>query len=233
MRIAVIISFIGFLALANSISAQENDTIDYWDNQLYIGNKIAYSKQQWRYSGEFQVRLQDNARNLQVYYFEGVATYMPNPHWEISPDFRYSIYPEKLEIRPGLGVIYKQFWEGKHKNQIAHQVKYQADIDNTGFLNNGARYILYHNVVINKKLLITSAAGGLYRWSPKFSGFSFFRVLTGVTLSATDQIAFNFSYFVGAENHVDHWSYIGVPFIQFIIRFDKDLKYVPARSISF
>ena len=58
-----------------------------WDNQLYIGNKIASGRNDWRYSGELQVRLKNNTQSLDNYFLEGVATYLINEKWELAPDF--------------------------------------------------------------------------------------------------------------------------------------------------
>lgn len=213
--------------------AQINDTIDEWDNQMFISNKVAWSKEQWRYTGEFQVRLENNTRDLQLYLVEGVATYMPNSKWEIVPDLRFSVYSNKVEIRPGFGVIRKQYWEKKHKNQLAHQMKYQADIETTGIVKHGFRYIVFHNVVLSEKFLISSALGGFYRWSDAFTGAQFARAMTGVGYSFDKQHIISLSYFVGAENRGDYTSFIGGPVVQLVIRFDDDYKYVPAKYISF
>jgi len=215
------------------LSAQTNDTIDKWDNQMYISNKVAWSKEDWRYTGEFQIRTYQNTRELQQYFIEGVATYMPSEHWEVVPDLRVTVYPERFELRLGMGTIYKQYWEKKRKNQLAHQMKYQLDTENGGVFKHGFRYIVFHNAVLNDKFLISSAAGGFYRWSDSFTGLQFLRAMTGLGYSFDKQHIVSISYFVGAENRGDYWSYIGGPVIQLVIRFDDDFKYVPAKYISF
>lgn len=222
-----------FLSANVLVYSQTTDTLDYWDSQAFISNKVAWSKNSWRYTGEFQIRLYDNNRKLDQYFLEGVATYMPNAHLEIVPDFRITVMPDRYEFRPGIGLIYKQFWGVKHKNQLAHQLKYQADIEGTGIFKNGFRYILFHNIVLNDKFLISSALGGFYRWSPNFSGLQFARAMTGFGYSFDKQHIISFSYFLGAENQGEYWSYIGGPFVQLVIRFDDDFKYVPAKYVSF
>ena len=47
------------------------DSVDQWDNQLFFSNKAAWSKGNWRYSGEFQIRLNDNTTQLNSYLIEG------------------------------------------------------------------------------------------------------------------------------------------------------------------
>lgn len=221
------------LSYGVSVLAQRPDTIPAWDNQMFISNKLAWSKKNWRYTGEFQVRLDEDIRHLQAYLLEGVATYMPNAHWEIVPDFRFTVYPERVEVRPGLGAIYKQYWTKKNKNQLAHQMKYQVDFESTGIVKHGFRYIIFHNMAFNEKLALTSAFGGFYRWSNSFTGIQFARAMTGLAYSFDKQHIISLSYFAGMENYGDFQTYIGGPLIQLVIRFDDDYKYLPAKYISF
>ena len=79
-----------FLLLA-SISYISAQGITEWDNQLFFGNKVAANKEHWRFSGELQIRLKENARSLDTWFLEGVATYMINKHWDIVPDLRFSV----------------------------------------------------------------------------------------------------------------------------------------------
>jgi hypothetical protein len=59
-----------------SSDAQTAEQPSSWDNQLHVGNKIAAGKDDWRYSGEFQVRLKDNTQSLDNYFIEDIATYL-------------------------------------------------------------------------------------------------------------------------------------------------------------
>ena len=92
-----------FLGLTGSF-AQEADN---WDNQLFVGTKFAYAKDQWRYSGEFQSRFKENFSALDNWFVEGVATWLPSKHWEIVPDLRISRKAASVEFRPGAGVLFK------------------------------------------------------------------------------------------------------------------------------
>ena len=227
---------VGYLLLiASTTVAQTNDSIKTWDNQLYIGNRYAWSANDWRYTGEFQIRLDNNVSELQQYYVEGVASYMPSKNWEFVPDFRYSVHPDRNEFRPGLGVIYKTLWQKKKLyNQLAHQLKWQADIESNGTFKHGVRYILFYNKgLIENKLGLTSGAGAFYRFSKDFNGIQFARAFLGLAYQFNDVHILSFNYFLGAENRIDRWEYIGGPFITIMIRLDNDSKYVPAKYISF
>lgn len=225
-----------FFGLGSILNAQDTATVepvDKWDNQLFFSNKAAWSKGNWRYSGEFQIRLHENTKRLNSYLIEGVATYMPNAKWEIVPDLRFTVLENRNEFRPGLGAIYKQFWGSKFKNQLAHQMKYQADIEFGTEVRSGFRYILFHNIAFNDQLIMTSAAGVFYRWSDAFNGVQFGRAMTGLGYSFDKQHLLSLSYFVGFENSKQDVSYVGGPIVQLIIRFSDDYKYVPAKYISF
>ena len=201
-----------------------------WDNQFFISNKVAMNRSDWRYSGELQVRLKDDAKSLDVWYFEFVATYMVNKNWEIVPDLRFSIKPTKNEWRPGIGVIYKHY--PKEKIQFVHQVKYQADFE-PGETKHGLRYIFFFNYLIHEKFLPNAAAGVFYRWQNDFTGLQFIRVGVGLAYIINVQHSLNFSYFVGFTDTGETWVSQGIPLIQLIININKDYKYVPAKYISF
>lgn len=234
--ILVLIVILGNLGIGPQVVNAQSagvDTIDYWDNQMYLSNRFTWSKNSWRYTGEFQIRLHENNKVLDQYFIEGVASYMLNPKIEIIPDFRVTVKSLRYEFRPGLGFIYKQTWGENRLNQLAHQVKYQADFESPGDFKQGLRYILFHTVVINEQWLFSSAGGGMYRWSPDFNGLQFGRAMMGLAYSFDKKHIISFNYFVGAENQGDYWTYIGGPYLQLTIRFDDDFKYVPARYISF
>ena len=217
-----------------SLSAQESEDDSQWDNQLFIGNKIAMAKDSWRYSGELQVRLKDNAQSLDRWFFEFVATYMPSEHWEVVPDYRFSIKPENVEHRPGFGVLRKDlFGSGNNsKHQLVHQLKWQADIGN-GYFDNGLRYVFFYNYVLNQKFIPNAAAGVFYRWSEEFTGFQFFRIGGGLSYIIDVKHSLNFSYFLGITDTGTDWTFQGIPFIQLVININRDFKYVPAKYINF
>lgn len=205
-----------------------------WDNQLFIGNKVSMLKGDWRYTGELQVRLEDNTQSLDRWFFEFVATYMPSENWEIVPDYRFSIKSEEVEHRPGFGILRKDIYgqgDGK-KHQLVHQVKWQGDIGNGSF-ENGLRYVFFYNYILNKKLIPNVAAGIFYRWSEDFNGIQFFRFGGGLSYIMDVKHSLNFSYYLGITDSGETWTYQGIPFVQLIININKDFKYVPAKYINF
>ena len=236
-------TFILFIAIlfSSNINAQytgdggatSNNDIDKWDNQFLVGNKYSWSKGNWRYSGELHFRLKNDVRSLNQYYLEGVATYQPNNNWEIVPDLRATVFPDRVELRPGIGLIYKINWNRKNLNQIVQQTKWQTDIKNTGYVSHAVRYMLFYNYVFDKKWMAHTAGGVLYRFSDSYNGVEFIRALVGATYSFNDYNSLYISYFVGAENRQTHYTFIGGPLIQFIIRFSRDHKYIPAEYMNF
>ena len=224
-----------FFSMAISLKAQDSlySPQPNWDNQLFYGNKLTWSTEDWKFSGEFQVRLDHGMRSLDLYLIEGVASYMANKNWEIVPDLRVSVYTEKYEYRPGFGVIYKNTWGEVHLHQLVHQLKWQTDIESTGIVKNGLRYVLFYNQVLNDKYIFTSAAGGLYRWSERMTGVQFIRLMLGGTYRFNKKTSLNLSYFIGFENDGREWSNIGGPLVQFVINLDNNSKYIPAHYFNF
>lgn len=230
---SILVFTIFFLSFSVNSNAQVEDS-SRWDNRVYAGNKYAWSTSNWRYTTELQFRLKDNTRSLDQYYIEGVATYMANKKLEIAPDFRFTVFPEKIEYRPGISLLYKLAWKNKMANQIAQQVKWQADIEGTGIFKHGVRYaIFYSRGLIEKKLAFSSGAGVFYLWSENFSGVQFVRALVGLTYEFNEVHILSINYMSGAENRATHWEFTGGPLLTFVIRINDNSKYIPARYINF
>jgi hypothetical protein len=223
-----------FLLPVPLLHAQEEEEPDTWDNQLFLGNKVASVTGNWKFSGELQVRLKDDFQALDRWFLEGVATYMPSQHWEFVPDFRFSVKSDQVEYRPGLGILRKDlFGPGEErKHQLVHQLKWQADIG-PGAVDHGLRYVFFYNHILSEKLIPNAAAGAFYRWSEAFTGLQFFRLGGGLSYILNVQHSLNFSYFLGITNTGSGWTYQGIPFIQLVININRDYKYVPAKYINF
>jgi hypothetical protein len=231
--IACAISCILVSTIYSGLIAQDQSP-DKWDNQLFLGNKVATAVGNWKFSGELQVRLKDNAQSLDRWFLEGVATYFLSKHWEIVPDYRFSIKPDKVEHRPGFGIVRKDLL-GKENNkihQLVHQIKWQADIDKDSF-DNGLRYVFFYNYILNQKLVPNAAAGLFYRWSEDFTGIQFYRVGLGLSYIIDVKHSLNFSYFVGFTDTGTEWTMQGIPLIQLIINLDTEYRYIPAKFINF
>jgi hypothetical protein len=221
---------IGFSLLTSNVLAQINDSTTNWDNEIYIGNKVAAASGNFRFSGELQVRLKDNMQSLNNWFVEGVATYLLSEKFEITPDFRVTIKPEEIEYRPGLGVVYKFT---KKDFQFVNQLKWQLDIDNNNNQDHGVRYAIFTNRKLNEKLISSFAFGAFYRWADGFNGFEFFRFGPGLAYVINAQHTINFNYLLSAKNNRQYWEWAGIPVIQLVININKDYKYVPAKYISF
>ena len=176
--------------IETTVKAQSANEPSVWDNQLYIGNKVALGKNDWRYSGELQVRLNNNMQNLEYRFFEGVVTYMISKRLELTPDFRFSIEPEENEFRPGFGVVNKLLSENF---QFVNQLKWQIDIDNNGNYENGLRYVAFLNYKVSDHLIPNFVAGGFYRWKDDFNGIQFFRFGPGLAYVIDVKHVINFN----------------------------------------
>jgi len=223
LRIFTILIFASVIVLS-----QEKN----WDNQIYMGNKVTWGSHRWKYSGEIQVRLEDNFHSLDRWYIEGVATFLVSKHFEIVPDLRYTIKPNSTEFRPGLGVNYKKIFKDY---QFVNNIKWQIDMSSPdGSKDNGLRYGLFINhTIINDKLAASFGAGIFYRWRDDFKGFQFVRFGPSLIYILNKKHTLNFSYFLSTENNGEFWEWAGIPVIQLIININKNYKYVPAKYFNY
>jgi hypothetical protein len=212
------------------VSAQENEDADNWDNQLFVGNKVAYGLDKWKYSGELQFRVKNDMQALDNWFVEGAASYLPSKFWELVPDFRFSVKSSSVEYRPGFGLLFKLLSD---KWQFVNQVKYQADISSRGTIGHGVREVIFLNRILSEKFIPYIAGGVFYRWRPNFSDFEFIRVGGGLNIVFDPIHTLNLSYFVGLLNNGNRWTWSGIPLIQFTINIREDWLYVPAKYINF
>lgn len=228
-RQAVLLIIVLFF-LMSSISLCADDL----DGQLIFSGRLAGSTENWRFTGDYEIRLDQDLRALDYHLFEAVASYMPNRNWEIVPDFRISMFPDRFEFRPGFGILNKITWGKKiFIRQIVNQVKWQLDITNDGVLKNGLRYGLFYNHVMNKKLMFNSGVGIFYRWSDSYTGFQFIRFVAGLSVNFDSTHAVTFSPFFGLEDPFKDISYTLGLMIIFSMRLKDNSKYLPATYISF
>jgi len=217
------------LMLTNNEAMAQSD-IDKWDNQLFIGNKVSWGKDQWRLSGELQTRFKDNMQSMDRWFLEGSANYLISKKWELALPLRFTVKPESTEWRPGVGGLYKMY--PKENLQIVHQVQWQLDIG-PDEAQHGARYVAFVNYVKSKKFVPNFAAGVFYRWSEEFTGIQFLRYGFGLAWVIDVKHVLNFSYFIGSTNFGDHWTHQGIPFFQLVININKEFKYAPAKYYNF
>lgn len=226
-----------FLSITENNYAQET-TKPGWDNQIYFSNKIAGGKNKIRYSGELQVRLRDNFQTLDNWYLEGVFTYLANKWLEVVPDLRFTVKPDKVEFRPGIGILLKKFvinW------QFVNQVKWQTDFEMKGNVKQAFREVVFINYKhTNEKIVNTLVAGFIYRWTPDRNYMQYIRVGPGVSYIFDKKHILNFSYFVGVENRLLNendekgtWLWAGIPMIQLVINITKKYTYQPAYYFDF
>ena len=213
------------------IFAQVDNPYDSWDNQIYIGDKIAGGKNKWKFSGEFQVRLKDNLQQLDNWYLEQVTNYLATEWLEIVPDFRFTVKPDKLEFRPGFGILLKK---NKNEWQFLNQVKWQIDIDTKGGVRNALREVVFVNRMFNNEHFVATAlAGFIYRWTGEESFMQYIRFGPGLSYVFDKRHILNISYMMGVENNTEVWNWSGITMIQLVINITKKYKYKPAYYFDF
>ena len=201
-----------------------------WDNQLFVGNRIVWGSGQWKYSGEFQVRMIDNFHALDRWFVEGVVSYFPTMRWEIVPDLRLSVKGDSEEIRPGFGTLYKLLIP---KIQIVNQIKWQGDYNSKGTFGHGLRWAVFLNYKLDETFYPNFVGGIFYRWSDKYTGWEFLRFGGGVNIRFDPFHQLNISYFLGANTATSPWQWSGIFYAHFTIRINDNWKYIPAEIINF
>ncbi len=221
-----------FLLAPFAVLLAQDNTSPGWDNQMYLGNKLSWGKDKWKFSSELQTRLENNFQSLDNWYLEFVSNYLISEKFEIVPDLRFTIKPTKVEFRPGIGVLYKKL---NPTFQFVNQIKWQLDLPTEGELGNAMREVMFFNYHINEKVITTLVAGFIYRWWPSWNGFQYIRVGPGAAYIFDERHILNFSYFVGVENDTKNWLWAGIPMIQLVINISKKDKYTytPAYYFDF
>ncbi len=201
-----------------------------WDNQVYLGNKVQFGKNKWKFSGELQTRLKDNFQSLDNWYVELTTSFMYTKNFEFVPDFRFTIKPTKTEVRPGFGILYKI---NTDKLQYINQLKWQIDIGSDGRVGNALRGVVFLNHKLSENIVLNTVAGLIYRWWPDWNGVQYIRVGPGLSYVFDESHILNFNYFIGVENKYGDWKWAGIPVIQLVINLTKKYKYVPAFYFDF
>ena len=215
------------LFLTSSSFAQEINNDNNWDNQLHLASKATWGSYRWKYSGELQLRLEDNMQSFQKVYTEGVARFLYSESIEFIPDFRITLEPDETVFRPGLGLLYKLYI---NDFQFVNLLKWQIDIHlNEGHSDNALRYVLSINKQLNDKLIGTFLAGALYRWSDDFQGVELIRTGPGLSYIFNRKYSLFINYYLNVENNHQDWEWSGIPFIQLIINLDKNYKFLPEK----
>lgn len=219
------------LLLALLLPAAHASGQDTQRNRLLApSTKVNYALDKWRYTGEFQVRLDDNARALNLWYVEAAAANLRFRYLELVPDLRFSVRTDVFETRPGFGATLKltrPTW------QIALQNKYQADIPSEGSTGHGVRQVLFLNGIWGKKIIPGLAGGYFYRWRDDFSDIEFWRAGGGITYVFDPFHTLNVSYFTGWENNGVDWTTSGFLLVQLSLNIRNDWRYLPAKTVSF
>ena len=222
--------FIPLQLLSIEISAQETT----WDNLFWYSNKVSWGNTEgdWKYSGELQFRFNNNMQNLDNYFAEVVAAYLASEKWEFQPDFRLSVYQDRVEYRPGLGVLYKIYPSTKF--QIVNQVKAQLDIRNDGGIDQGYRYAVFVNYVKNKRVIPNLIGGVFYAHNQNGqSGIQFVRMGAGIAWGIDGTHFLNVAYFAGVDFFNEPNPWIGGVLVQLAINLKKDYKHLPGKIFSF
>jgi hypothetical protein len=222
--------FILILLLTSSYSLSQLD-VSGWDNQLYFSNKITFGKPDWRFSADLSMRFKDDIGAMDVIFGEFVASYLATKNFEIVPDIRLSRKDNHLEIRPGMGFIYKSIVK---RFQFVHQLKWQMDIGTDNKHSQSVRYVFFVNYLPIDKVVISAVVGTFGEFSAQYSGWMGIRAGLGVAYIFDKLHSINFGYYYGLFNQKNgSFTNLGIINFQLIININKEYKYIPAKYYMF
>jgi len=229
LRVTCIIIF--FLDFHIAVAQDMNPGIEF-DNMLYFGNRVTWGQDRWKNSAEFQVRFQDDYRELQRWFLEYVGSFLFSENFEIAPDFRYTVLPEDKEYRPGLSLIYKNLFAN---SQMVHQLKYQYDISQRFVNSQTIRYAPQYNHLFSEYFIGFFMGAVYYTFSQPYSGLDVLLGGAGIAYIFDAQHTINLSYMLGMQKDIENDSFIsgGILMFRVIINIRPDYVYVPAKYVNF
>jgi len=145
------------------------------------------------YSGEYQVRLTEDLRELKSHFFEFAGYYKANPRLESNFGYRFTIRPERNESRLFAGLFYRttlvypnpdlKKWGLRLTQQLMYQRDFNASFNDVLLDSNTVRYALYLTKPFTPTWHGLAIGGAMYTWNAQYSGVEKLRAAIGVRLN--------------------------------------------------
>lgn len=196
MRFAHLLLLILLFSLACSRAVRaEGPDWQIWSGLLF---RSARPQERWDFSGEYQVRLKDDLRNLKSHFVEGFAFYKAKPSLDFNIGYRYTIRPDRSESRLSAGFFARQAigWRLGVTHQVMYQRDYNAEFSDVLINSNTVRYVFLVVRPVNPRVAAFVMAGGMYTWNSEFTGIEKLRFAAGVRIGRgeRDQIRIHYVY---------------------------------------
>ncbi len=176
------------LGLANAGWAEPPDW-QLWSGLFF---KSARPHERWDFSGEYQVRLNNDVRDLKSHFFETFAYYKATSRLELNAGYRYTIRPDRTEnrlsggffVRHALGL--KGSGSDDPRARVTHQILYQRDYDaefnDVLISSNSVRYVFLVLKPVSKTVAPFAVAAGQYTWNAEYTGLEKLRFAAGLRI---------------------------------------------------
>lgn len=200
------------------------------DWQIWSGMFVRTVKPDHRFnfSGEYQIRLNDNFKNLKSHFIDLNTYYKFISQFEVNAGYRFTIRPDRNENRLMAGLLWRQslgkepFAKGYDKKIIIiHQLQYQHDFNikfNDILTNsNSIRYMFWILKPINKTLAPFAAAAVLYTWNNEYTGLEKIRFVAGIRISRSNADRIKIHYVYEKKNSVDSAQYANIIWLRYEI----------------
>lgn len=184
------------LSFASARTARaEGPDWQLWSGLLF---RSARPQERWDFSGEYQVRLKDDLRNLKSHFVEGFAFYKAKPYLDFNLGYRYTIRSDRSESRLSAGLFARQAiaWRVGVTHQVQYQRDYNAEFSDLLINSNSVRYVFLVVRPVSSRVVPFVMVGGFYTWNTEFTGIEKLRFAAGVRIGRgeRDQIRIHYVY---------------------------------------
>lgn len=172
--IVVLAVVLGFLSAPVRARAQTEPSWAVWTGtQLRLKRPGALD-----FSGEYQVRLGDDFRNLSSHFIETLAYVTPNRALDFAGGYRLTLRPESIEHRLvvlgwwGIGFGGVKSSTGQSNLKFTQHAGYQRDFNvnyNNRYINsNSVRYLVKLGTPLSRAVEVYVSGGALLTWNEEF-----------------------------------------------------------------
>ncbi len=162
-----------------SVQVRAEEASDY-DWGLWAGTRFRFDRADGLdFSGEYQVRIDDDFRNLKSHFFEALAFGRPSAKLQLASGYRFTMRQDRNEHRLAalawrdMSVLKGRFDNARPRLALNHHAGYQRDF-NVSFndkliQSNSLRYLLTVLVPVSPELEPFVGAGVLVTWNEEYS----------------------------------------------------------------
>jgi len=214
-----------FVSSVESIQAEEPD----WQLWSGVFFKNVRPDSAWDFSGEYQVRLRDDMRELKSHFFDFNAFYKATSSFDVNGGYRFTRRPDRNENRWMAGFFWRpRLGEAKpdlddKSIRITNQVQYQRD-DNSEFnevlvASNSVRFVFLVSKPVTRKLSPFAVAAVMYTWNEEYVGLEKIRFAFGLRIISGNNDRIKIHYVFEKKNSVEPAQFASIFWVRYEVIF--------------